>query len=277
MRSELDLAADFVQGKANEGPLVGLILGSGLGGYADGVQGARKIAYSDIPHFPAAAVAGHRGELVLGRIGSVGVACLSGRVHLYEGHDPERVVFGARLLAALGCRAVLVTNAAGGIREGLRPGGLLLLSDHVNLTGRSPLVGTNELPYPRFPDMTHAYDLRLRELAHETARAEGIALDEGVYAGVLGPSYETPAEVAMLAKLGADVVGMSTVHEAIALRHRGVRVGALSLVTNFAAGLSERPLDHAEVQAMGVLAREKLETLMTAWLQRARSALTSES
>jgi purine-nucleoside phosphorylase len=268
MSPELDLAAGFVRGKAPEAPVIGLILGSGLGGYAEGVEGARKVPYSDIPHFPAAVVAGHKGELVLGRIGGVPVACLSGRVHLYEGHEPERVVFGARLLAVLGCRAVLVTNAAGGIREGLRPGGLLLLSDHVNLTGRSPLVGTNELPFPRFPDMTQAYDLRLRELAHETARAEGIALDEGIYAGMLGPSYETPAEIRMLRTLGADAVGMSTVLEVLALRHRGVRVGALSVITNLAAGLSGTTLSHDEVQAAGVAARDRLERLLSGWIER---------
>jgi purine-nucleoside phosphorylase len=268
MTPDLDLAAGFVRTKASLTPRVGLILGSGLGGYAEGLEGALKLPYSTIPHFPAAAVAGHAGELVLGGVRGVPVACLAGRVHLYEGHSPERVVFGARLLSALGCGVVLLTNAAGGIREGLRPGGLLLLCDHVNLTGRSPLVGTNEAPFPRFPDMTQAYDPRLRELAHETARAEGIALDEGIYAGVLGPSYETPAEIRMLRTLGADAVGMSTVLEVIALRHRSVRVGALSVITNLAAGLSGNPLSHEEVQAAGVEARDRLERLLSGWIAR---------
>jgi purine-nucleoside phosphorylase len=187
---------------------------------------------------------------------------------LYEGHPPEKVVLGVRLLAALGCGVVLLTNAAGGIRDGLRPGGLLLIRDHVNLTGTSPLVGPNEPPHPRFPDMSAAYDVRCRKLAHDTARAEGLALEEGVYAGVLGPSYETPAEIRMLKTLGADAVGMSTVLEVIALRHRGVRVGALSLITNLAAGLSPELLDHAEVQAAGVAAHGQLERLLSGWIER---------
>jgi purine-nucleoside phosphorylase len=187
---------------------------------------------------------------------------------LYEGHAPSKVVFGVRLLAALGCDTVLVTNAAGGIREGLRPGGLLLVRDHVNLTGTNALVGPNEPPFPRFPDMSAAYDVRCRELAHEVARAEALELDEGVYAGVLGPSYETPAEIRMLRTLGADAVGMSTVLEVIALRHRGVRVGAVSVITNMAAGLSNAPLDHADVQATGAAARDRLERLLSGWIER---------
>jgi purine-nucleoside phosphorylase len=187
---------------------------------------------------------------------------------LYEGHSPASVVLGVRLLAALGCGAVLLTNAAGGIRDGLRPGGLLLIRDHVNLTGTSPLVGPNEPPFPRFPDMSTAYDVRCRELAHETARAEGLALEEGVYAGVLGPSYETPAEIRMLKTLGADAVGMSTVLEVIALRHRGVRVGALSVITNLAAGLSSAALDHADVQAAGIAAKDQLGPLLSGWIER---------
>jgi purine-nucleoside phosphorylase len=198
----------------------------------------------------------------------VSVACLSGRVHLYEGHSVESVVFGVRVLAELGCAAVLLTNAAGGIRAGLSPGSLLLVTDHVNLTGTNPLIGPNDPSLPRFPDMSVAYDATLRELAHATAKEQGIALEEGVYAGLLGPSYETPAEIRMLRTLGADAVGMSTVLEVIALRHRGVRVGALSVITNLAAGLSDRPLDHAEVEATGALSRERLERLLSGWIER---------
>jgi purine-nucleoside phosphorylase len=201
---------------------------------------------------------------------------LSGRVHAYEGHALERVVFGVRLLATLGCRAVLLTNAAGGIRAGLAPGRLLLIRDHVNLTGTNPLVGANEAPFARFPDMTHAYDSRLRELAHEAARAEQVELEEGVYAGVLGPSYETPAEIRMLRTLGADAVGMSTVLETIALRHRGVRVGALSVITNHAAGVTDAPLDHADVQAAGAAARERVERLMSGWVERVGAEVASD-
>jgi len=268
MATELDEAATIVLGRAQTRPRVGVVLGSGLGAFAHGMAERMVVPYADIPGFPPPGVAGHSGELVLGTVRDVSVACLSGRVHLYEGHPPHRVVFGVRLLAALGCGIVLLTNAAGGIRPGLRPGALLLLRDHVNFTGTNALVGPNESPFPRFPDMSTAYDLRCRELAHETARAEGLELDEGVYAGVLGPSYETPAEIRMLGMLGADAVGMSTVLEVVALRHRGVRVGAVSVITNMAAGLSSAPLDHADVQATGAATRDRLERLLSGWIQR---------
>jgi len=268
MSPGLEAAARLVLGRAPSPPRIGLVLGSGLGGVAATLTGRVAVPYGDIPGFPAPGVAGHGGELVLGGVRGVSVACLSGRVHLYEGHTPAKVVFGVRLLSALGCDIVLVTNAAGGIREGLRPGGLLLIGDHVNLTGTSPLVGPNEPPFPRFPDMSTAYDVRCRELAHEAAGAEGLTLEEGVYAGVLGPSYETPAEIRLLRTLGADAVGMSTVLEVIALRHRGVRVGALSLITNLAAGMSSAPLDHAEVQAAGAAAKDRLERLLSGWIER---------
>lgn len=245
---------------------MGVVLGSGLGGFAERLADSVRVPYSNIPDFAPVTVAGHSGELVMGRIAGVEVACLSGRVHLYEGHAPARVVFGVRLLAQLGCGSVLLTNAAGGIRAGLWPGSLLLVTDHVNLTGANPLVGPSEQSLPRFPDMTHAYDVRLRALAHEAALLEGIPLQEGVYAGVLGPSYETPAEIRMLRTLGADVVGMSTVHEVIALRHRSVRVGALSVVTNLAAGLSAQPLDHADVQAAADAAHDQLSRLLERWI-----------
>lgn len=256
-----------------EPPRLGLILGSGLSGLTAGLTERRAVPYAAIPGMPSPSVAGHPGELVLGRVRGVPVAVLSGRVHLYEGYTPAEVVFGARLLAGVGCPTVIVTNAAGGIRDGLTPGALLLLRDHVNLTGKSPLVGPEEPPFPRFPDMSDAYDVHLRELAQETARAEALVLEEGVYAGVLGPSYETPAEIRWLATLGADAVGMSTVLEVIALRHRGVRVGALSVITNLAAGLSGRPLDHDEVQATGALARERLERLLFGWIERQAAEL----
>jgi purine-nucleoside phosphorylase len=249
-------------------PAVGIVLGSGLGAFADTLEQATRVPYSAIPGFPATAVAGHRGELLLGSVRGVRVACLAGRVHLYEGHSAASVVFGVRLLAELGCGAVLLTNAAGGMKRGLVPGSLLLLRDHINLTGHNPLIGPNDPLYPRFPDMTCAYDPRLAELARMVARDEHITLEEGVYAGLLGPTYETPAEIRMLATLGADVVGMSTVLEVIALRHRGVRVGAISVVTNLAAGLSDAPLDHAEVQAAADAARERVERLVAGWVER---------
>ncbi|HEY3498790.1 MAG TPA: purine-nucleoside phosphorylase [Polyangiaceae bacterium] len=261
-------AAETVRARAPEPPVLGLVLGSGLGGFADTLENAVRIPYGEIPGFPAPHVSGHRGELVLGRVRGAPVACLSGRVHLYEGHSPARVVFGVRVLAELGCGVVLLTNAAGGIRRGLYPGALLLLRDHVNLTGHNPLIGANEPPYPRFPDMTRPYDESLSEHALQAAKDESIELEAGIYAGVLGPSYETPAEVRMLGVLGADAVGMSTVLEVIALRHRGVRVGALSVITNLAAGLSERLLDHSEVQSAADAARDRLTRLMSRWIER---------
>ncbi|HSU40055.1 MAG TPA: purine-nucleoside phosphorylase [Polyangiaceae bacterium] len=268
MATELDEAVRVVEALSLGAPAIGVVLGSGLGAFAAALDGRVAVPYRDIPGFPPPSVSGHGGELVFGRVRGVLVACLSGRVHLYEGHAPNKVVFGVRLLAALGCGIVLVTNAAGGIREGLTPGGLLLLRDHVNLTGTNALVGPNEPPFPRFPDMSAAYDIRCRDIAREVARDEALELDEGVYAGVLGPSYETPAEIRMLRTLGADAVGMSTVLEVIALRHRGVRVGAVSVITNMAAGLSNAPLDHAEVQATGAAARDRLERLLSGWIER---------
>jgi purine-nucleoside phosphorylase len=275
MTVDWDGVAGGILTRVGAPPSVGLVLGSGLAGFATTLGDSVRIPYADIQGFPATSVAGHPGELVVGTCGGARVACLSGRVHLYEGHSPGRVVFGVRLLAALGCGAVILTNAAGGIRSDLAPGSIVLVRDHLNLTGQNPLVGPAEAPFPRFPDMTHVYDPELRALAREAAKQASIHLTEGVYAGLLGPSYETPAEIQMLKRLGADVVGMSTVHEAIALRHRSVRVGGLSLVTNLAAGLAGRPLDHAEVQAAAAEARERLEILLVGWLTRVAFALRS--
>jgi purine-nucleoside phosphorylase len=192
-------------------------------------------------------------------------------VHVYEGHELERVTFGVRLLASLGCRAVLITNAAGGIAAGFAPGDLMLIVDHINLTGRNPLVGPNDDSGPRFPDMSRVYDPELCELARSAARELHIDLKEGVYAAMLGPSYETPAEIRMLRTLGADAVGMSTVPEAIVLRHRGVRVGAVSCITNLAAGISPTPLDHAEVEEIARKTRDRFSGLLGKWVERAHS------
>ncbi len=246
-------------------PTVGVVLGSGLGAFGDTL--ARKVPYAEIPGMPQSTVQGHAGNLCLGDVEGVAVACLQGRVHLYEGHGPETVVFGVRLLAALGCRAVLLTNAAGGIAEGFAPGDLMLIVDHLNLTGTSPLLGPNDAAVgPRFPDMSRAYDAALCERARVAARARGVALREGVYAGMLGPAYETPAEIRMLRTLGADAVGMSTVPEVLALRHAGVRVGAISCITNLAAGISKTPLDHAEVEATARRTRDAFVGLLGAWI-----------
>jgi purine-nucleoside phosphorylase len=214
-------------------------------------------------------VPGHPGELWLGDYGGVSVACLRGRVHAYEGHPIARVVFGVRLLAALGCRSVLLTNAAGGIRGDLAPGTLMLITDHLNLSGRNPLVGWSPDGHATFVDLTRAYDTELAGAARAAASELGQTLAEGVYAGLLGPSYETPAEIRMLRTLGADAVGMSTVLEAIALRERGVRVGAISCITNGAAGLSPATLNHEEVQQTAAAARERFSALLDSWVQRA--------
>jgi purine-nucleoside phosphorylase len=215
---------------------------------------------------PVSTVPGHAGLLRLGTIGDVPVACLQGRSHLYEGHDLGTVTIGVRLLARLGCRAILLTNAAGGISQKLSPGDRMLIVDHLNLTGRNPLVGPVDPPLARFPDMSEAYDRRLCALAHAAARAAGTPLHEGVYAGVLGPSYETPAEVRMLRALGADAVGMSTVIEVIALRQLGIRVAAVSCITNMAAGISSTPLEHREVEQIAARASGPFVDLLTRWV-----------
>ena len=241
-------------------PTVGVVLGSGLGAFAEGLE--ISTPYAEIPGMPVSTVSGHAGALRTGRIRDVPVACLSGRVHLYEGYGAEAVVFGVRHLAGLGCRAVLLTNAAGGIAPGLSPGDLMLIRDQINLTGHSPLRG------PAFVDMTAAYDPRLCALAREAAAATSVTLHEGVYAGMLGPSYETPAEIRMLRQLGAEAVGMSTVLEVIALRHLGVRVGAVSCVTNMAAGIAGETLRHADVEATAERASARFVAFMSEWVAR---------
>lgn len=275
---KLDEAARAVRARLSgaEGrePLVGVVLGSGLGAWADGLAALTKIPYGEIPHMAQSTVVGHAGNLCLGRVGDLPVACLQGRVHLYEGHEPERVVFPVRLLARLGCRAVLLTNAAGGLEASWTPGDLMLITDHINLMMRNPLIGPNEGALgPRFPDMTEAYDRELRDLARAAAKETGVTLHEGVYAALLGPTYETPAEIRMLRALGAVAVGMSTVPEVIALRHAGVRTAAISCITNLAAGLSKDKLDHAEVEATAKAARDRFTALLTAWVTRAGAAV----
>lgn len=247
--------------------VVGLVLGSGLGALAEALTDAERVPYAEISGMPVSAVAGHAGNLWFGKLAGVSVACLQGRVHAYEGHDLPEVCFGVRLLAALGCRTVLLSNAAGGIAPGMAPGDLMLITDHLNLTGKNPLVGPNDARGPRFLDMTQAYDLEVQAAARGAARSLGIDLREGVYAGLLGPTYETPAEVRMLATLGASAVGMSTVLETIALRHRGVRVGAISCITNLAAGISKTLLSHAEVQETADGVQKQLIELVGAWVE----------
>lgn len=266
--SKLTEAATFVQrSTTGSQPRVGLVLGSGLGALADGLGGLSRLPYANIPHHPTSTVQGHAGNLCLGELGGVRVACMQGRVHAYEGHALSRVVFGARLLAELGCEVVLLSNAAGGIADRLQAGSLMRIDDHLNLMGNSPLVGPSERG-PRFPDMSQAYDVELGQHCESAARAAGVALERGVYAGLLGPSYETPAEVRMLKTLGADAVGMSTVSEVIALRQMGVRVGAVSCITNLAAGRSTEPLSHAEVEATAARVKSDFIRLFTGWVAR---------
>lgn len=266
----LDEAAAAVRARSPVAPEIGVVLGSGLGAFGDTLAGLVKVPYGEIPHMPVSTVVGHAGNLCLGSVNGARVACLQGRVHLYEGHEPSRVVFGVRLLARLGCRAVLLTNAAGGIDAAFSPGDLMLISDHLNLMGKNPLIGPNEDALgTRFPDMTEAYDLHLREAARDAAKETGVKLHQGVYAGLLGPAYETPAEVRMIRSLGAHAVGMSTVPEVLALRHMGVSVAAISCITNVAAGLSDQKLDHAEVETTAKRTRDRFVALLSAWISRA--------
>jgi purine-nucleoside phosphorylase len=250
-----------------DAPRVGVVLGSGLGAFADTLSGLVKVAYQDLPHMPASGVVGHPGNFAFGRAGDVPVVCMQGRVHAYEGHSIDTVVHGVRVMARMGVACVLLTNAAGGLDPAMAPGDLMAIVDHINLTGSSPLVGPNDDGLgPRFPDMSFAYDADLRARLREVAGRAGIALREGVYAAMMGPQYETPAEIRMLRQLGAHAVGMSTVHEVIALRHMGVRVGALSCITNLAAGVGKGALSHAEVEATAASRREQLVTLLGGWI-----------
>lgn len=258
----LAAARSAILAKQRVSPGVGVVLGSGLGAFSDALADRSIVPYDEIPHMPRPRVAGHAGRLCFGSVESTTIACLEGRVHAYEGHPVGDVVFGCRLLVALGCRVVIVTNAAGGIHEALVPGSLMLITDHLNLTGDNPLVGHSGA----FIDMTHAYDRKLREHARRAASEVGVRLHEGVYAGLRGPSYETPAEIRMLATLGADAVGMSTVLEVIALRHAGARVAGMSNVTNRAAGLSDSELSHRDVQETARRSRDQFVSLLARWV-----------
>jgi purine-nucleoside phosphorylase len=276
--AELDEAARVIRQRIPALPSVGVVLGSGLGGWGDELSGLVKLPYAEIPGMPRPAVEGHAGFLCAGRVGDVPVACLQGRAHLYEGHPPAKVVFGVRVLARLGCRAVLLTNAAGGINPGFAASDLMLLTDHLNLMGMNPLLGPNDDALgKRFPDMTYAHDPRLLDLARAAASDAGVPLREGVYAGLLGPTYETPAEIRMLRTLGADAVGMSTVPEIIALRHMGVPAAAISCITNLAAGLTQRELDHKEVEETARMARARFTALLSAWVRRVGEGVAAGS
>lgn len=270
LHTRLTYARAWVRGRTEHRPVVGMVLGSGLGALADHVEERVDIPFDEIPEFPVATVAGHAGRLVLGRMGGKPVAILQGRAHLYEGASAEDVTFGVRLLGWIGVRSLLLTNAAGGVDPSLGPGALVRITDHLNLTGANPLTGPNdERLGVRFPDMSAPYDPRLGGLLDACAARLGIPMSTGIYAGLAGPSYETPAEIRMLRTLGADLVGMSTVLEAIAARHAGLAVAAVSLVTNAGAGHVSTPLSHDEVLRVGAGARERLARLVPAWVAEA--------
>jgi purine-nucleoside phosphorylase len=244
-------------------PCVGVVLGSGLGGLADALENRVEIPYSEIPGWPISTAVGHAGVLVLGEVDGTAIVVMRGRAHLYEGISADQAVFGVRVLGRLGVRTLVVTNAAGGINEAYRPGMLVLISDHVNLQGTSPLVGPNdEALGPRFPDMSDAYDPELRQLAHEAAGRLGLELPEGVYAAWLGPQFETPAEIRFMRAIGGDLAGMSTVPEVIAARHMGIRFLGISVVTNMAAGVLPEKIDHSIVLEVGAAASGSLTALL---------------
>jgi purine-nucleoside phosphorylase len=261
-------AAAWLEERLPERPDVAVVLGSGLGHLADRVEDPVVVQYEAIPGFAPSTVVGHRGRLVAGRLEGRSVLAFQGRYHAYEGHATDQLVVPVRTAAALGVETLVVTCAAGGVNRRWGPGTLMLISDHLNLMGRNPLVGPVREGEERFPDMTHPYDPHLRALATAVGRDEGVELVEGVYAAVLGPSYETPAEIRMIERLGADAVGMSTVPEVIAARAAGVRVLGIALITNAAAGLTEERLDHADVVAAGAAAGERFERLVRGVLRR---------
>jgi purine-nucleoside phosphorylase len=261
---QVDAAVAEVRRRAGEAvPDVAIVLGSGLGDFAGRLGDAVSLPYNEIPHWPSSKVIGHEGRLVIGRLGSRRVAALSGRAHFYEGHDLRTVSFATRVMARLGVKALILTNAAGGINVQLTPGMLMVIDDHINLLGSNPLVGANEDAFGvRFPDMSEVYSRRLRGVADDVAREQGLRIGHGVYVAVHGPSYETPAEIRFLRTIGADAVGMSTVPEAIVARHMGVEVLGISCISNAAAGVLPQPLNHDEVMAVARQARGAFAALL---------------
>lgn len=263
-------AADYVRGRIQTVPDLAIVLGSGLGDFAGTLGDAVSMPYGDIPHWPASKVVGHEGRLVVGTVGGRTIAALSGRCHTYEGHDLKTVTFAVRVLGLLGVKMLVLTNAAGGINTGFSQGALMVIDDHINLIGSNPLVGPNDERFGvRFPDMSEVYSKRLRGIADEAGRAIGMPLPHGVYVGLLGPSYETPAEIRFLRTIGADAVGMSTVPEAIAARHMGIEVLGISCITNMAAGVLPQPLHHDEVMETAKRVRGQFIGLLKEVIARA--------
>ncbi len=266
---EVQAAAAAVHARAGATPDVAIVLGSGLGDFAATLGDAVTIPYTDIPHWPASAVVGHAGTLVVGALGGKRVAALSGRAHYYEGHDMRRVSFAVRALGALGVPTLILTNAAGGINLAFEPGTLMVMDDHINLMGTNPLVGANDDRFgPRFPDMSEVYSRRLRDLADDVARQQRSPLEHGIYAALHGPSYETPAEIRYLRTIGADAVGMSTAPEAIVARHMGLEVLGISCITNMAAGVLPQPLVHDEVMETARRVRARFSALLEGIVER---------
>jgi purine-nucleoside phosphorylase len=262
-------AADAIRGRIDVVPEVAVVLGSGLGDFASKPADAVSMPYDQLPHWPASNVIGHEGRLVIGRLKGRTIAALSGRCHLYEGHDAGTVTFAVRVMGVVGVKTLILTNAAGGINTGFASGALMVIDDHINLTGSNPLAGPNEDRFgPRFPDMTEVYSRRLRGLADQTGTAIGLPLAHGIYAALMGPSYETPAEIRYLRTAGADAVGMSTAAEAIAARHMGLEVLGISCISNMAAGVLPQPLDHSEVLATTRRVRDRFMALLEGVIER---------
>ena len=265
----IEEATRYIAGHSSARLAVGVVLGSGLGAFAEELTDRVEIPYREIPGWPGSTAVGHAGKLVLGKIGSLDAAVMAGRAHLYEGYSPAQVTYGVRVLRSLGAHSMVFTNAAGGINPALERGGLVVISDHINLQGSNPLVGPNDDALgPRFPDMSDAYARQYREIAKQVAAELCIPLGEGVYAAMLGPSYETPAEIRYLRAIGADVVGMSTVAEVIAANHTGMKVLAISCVTNMAAGVLPQKISHAEVLETGAAVRDTLVRFLKALVPR---------
>lgn len=268
-------SSQYISSKIGKKPKIGIVLGSGLGIYIDHIKNKIVIPYQDIPNFKKTSVEGHSGALIVGEVNGVTVAALQGRLHPYEGYAMEEIVHPIRTLAALGIEILFLTNASGGINADYHPGDLVSISDHINLSGRNPLVGPNiaELG-PRFPDMSNAYDVELRELIHSVAKSHNVEMKSGVYCSVLGPTYETPAEIRMLRIIGADLVGMSTVPEVIAANHLGLRVAGVACVTNYAAGIKPEKLSHADVKQEAEKAMVGFATLLTETIGELKKAGT---
>lgn len=262
-------AADTIRARVPQIPEAAIVLGSGLGDFAGALGDAVAMPYGEVPHWPASKVVGHEGRLVAGTVRGHVVAALSGRCHAYEGHDLKTVTFGVRVMGLLGVKTLILTNAAGGINTGFSQGALMVIDDHINLTGQNPLTGPNEDRFgPRFPDMSEVYSRRLRRIAAEAGQAVHMQLPHGIYAALLGPSYETPAEIRYLRAIGADAVGMSTAPEAIAARHMGLDVLGISCITNMAAGVLPQPLDHNEVMDTARRVRGQFIALLEAIVER---------